>query len=781
MKKSLFFTLTSVLMIAVITSTALGDQISWSNASGGNWNTGSNWAGGIVPGASDTALITLDGTYTVTLDTDPSVAGITLGGSSGRQSFTMTSRTLTVNGPFTINTNGKVTTSSSTINGTGNMLVSDTLALTNTTIDLPIQNSGVITIQATNNFNQTYSSDVGSTLLLTYISNYGSNLVMANGFTNNGLIDLVATHSQTGVVITCTNGPLVNSTTGRIDARSVTGGQFILAELDNQGIFDIQYPLTLNSASANHTNSGTINVTGGNFVITQSGTNPSFTNTGTMVIDNGFILDINGGAFNYPSGGISGMGTLDFNAATITWVPVINWAGSLIINTSTLTISDSLLIHNHTPVFSSTINGTGIILVSDTLALTLSTIDVPIQNSGVITIQATNNFNQPFVSDIGSTLLLTYTSNYGSNLVMANGLTNNGLIDLVATHSQTGVVITSTNGPLVNSPTGTISARSTTGGQFILAELDNQGTIDIEYPLYLDSASANHTNSGTINVTGGNVTIAQSGTTPSFTNTGTMVIDSGLVLDVNGGAFNYPSGSISGMGTLDFSAATITWVPVANWAGSLIINTSTLTISDSLLIHNHTPVFSSTINGTGTILVTDTLALTGATIDVPVQNSGVITIQSANNFNQSFISDIGSTLLLTYISNYGSNLVMADGFTNNGLIDLVATQFQTGVVITCTDGPLVNSPTGTIFAHSATGGQIIYAELDNQGTIDIEYPIYLDSASANHTNSGTINVTGGNVTIAQSGTTPGFTNICQAVLQVSPMQVLSARVCLPGY
>ncbi len=40
----------------------------WTNPSGGNWSDGANWSTGVAPGASDTASITLDGTYTVTLD-----------------------------------------------------------------------------------------------------------------------------------------------------------------------------------------------------------------------------------------------------------------------------------------------------------------------------------------------------------------------------------------------------------------------------------------------------------------------------------------------------------------------------------------------------------------------------------------------------------------------------------------------------------------------------------------------------------------------------------------
>ena len=41
---------------------------SWTNVLGGNYGTGTNWNGGVVPTGTDNGLIDLGGTYTVTLD-----------------------------------------------------------------------------------------------------------------------------------------------------------------------------------------------------------------------------------------------------------------------------------------------------------------------------------------------------------------------------------------------------------------------------------------------------------------------------------------------------------------------------------------------------------------------------------------------------------------------------------------------------------------------------------------------------------------------------------------
>jgi hypothetical protein len=256
--------------VACFTGVAFGAEISWSNASGGNWSVGSNWTGGSVPGTADTAIISMDGTYTVTLDGDTTVAALTLGGSTGTQTLSLSSKSLTVGGNFGINSNGVLSSSSSTIGGAGTIGNSGTINLTVTTINNDLDNAGLITIQGGCNLSGTITTQTSSTIRLTYISNYGSDLIVANGFTNNGLVELKNTYAQMSAIIRTTSGPLVNSATGTITANSTTGGQMILGELDNQGTIEIGRLLRLDLASANHTNSGTINATGGNLFINQT-------------------------------------------------------------------------------------------------------------------------------------------------------------------------------------------------------------------------------------------------------------------------------------------------------------------------------------------------------------------------------------------------------------------------------------------------------------------------------------------------------------------------------
>src|SRR5262249_10182745 len=93
--------------------------IFWKAATSGNWSVGTNWVGNVAPTAGDTAVIDATGAnYTVTLDTNPTVAGFTL--NSANATFSAASRTFTVNGPDTLSA-GSVLWRSSTWTGSGTL------------------------------------------------------------------------------------------------------------------------------------------------------------------------------------------------------------------------------------------------------------------------------------------------------------------------------------------------------------------------------------------------------------------------------------------------------------------------------------------------------------------------------------------------------------------------------------------------------------------------------------------------------------------------------------
>jgi hypothetical protein len=137
----------ALLLVAFRAQPAQAIPISWNNAAGGNWNTDSNWNPAQVPGASDDVLITLAGTYTVTLDVSPTVASLSLGGSTGVQTLSASSQTLTIDGPSTINGNGALRLINATVAGSGSLT-----------------NNGQLTVQSSSNIDTSFLSGDGSVL-----------------------------------------------------------------------------------------------------------------------------------------------------------------------------------------------------------------------------------------------------------------------------------------------------------------------------------------------------------------------------------------------------------------------------------------------------------------------------------------------------------------------------------------------------------------------------------------------------------------------------------------
>ncbi len=84
----------ALLLLAALAGPALAQTCtsSWTNPSGGVWEDPGNWDG-FVPGPGSTACITLDGTYTVSQNSDDRViTGLVVGGASGTQTLTTSSQ-----------------------------------------------------------------------------------------------------------------------------------------------------------------------------------------------------------------------------------------------------------------------------------------------------------------------------------------------------------------------------------------------------------------------------------------------------------------------------------------------------------------------------------------------------------------------------------------------------------------------------------------------------------------------------------------------------------------
>lgn len=247
--------------------------------------------------------------------------------------------------------------------------------------------------------------------------------------------------------------------------------------------------------------SGTLTNAAGGTILTNAGTGGNrtltgaVTNQGTITAAAGATLQNNGtGAFNQTGGSLTAAGqfyrnggSFNFNGGMVGGNVVVD-AGQLSV-TPTITMTSTIITAG-----SSTLVG-----------------DVPAALT--VWVQASSQFG-------GS-----------ATLTAASSFTNYGTLRLEAINSSYAVTLNVTSGTLTNAAGASILVNPGTGGNRTLGlQLNNQGTVTVAQFASLNKASAAHVNGGVITVTsGGNLTVNQSGTSPSFVNNGTLSAAGGNV------------------------------------------------------------------------------------------------------------------------------------------------------------------------------------------------------------------------------------------------------------
>jgi hypothetical protein len=146
--------LTGVFAVVLATAgPASAQTYSWNNSSGGDWNVGTNWSGGAVPGSGQNALIDLAGTYTVSVSDNfnRSVGAVTVNNSgttlertgttdlTSSGLFSLQAGTLKLTGGRVLTNAGLTTAAGTTINLDGGQLWANPIlggtAVINGTVD----------------------------------------------------------------------------------------------------------------------------------------------------------------------------------------------------------------------------------------------------------------------------------------------------------------------------------------------------------------------------------------------------------------------------------------------------------------------------------------------------------------------------------------------------------------------------------------------------------------------------------------------------------------------
>jgi hypothetical protein len=431
-------TVASLTGSALFTATSVavtGTTKSWANAAGGNWSTGTNWSPAGAPGPLDTAQITLAGTYTVTLDASPTIAALTVGGATGVQTLSATARILTVNGGSTIGANGRVTFSGGTFVGPAATITNaGVLQIFGAIVNDGIVNTGTVQLRASSSLVGNITNNAGGTVLVEATNGVNATATLSGSVTNRGTV--VLTHVGTGAgteaaTLTQTAAALVNEVGGvvRAEAGGSAGPRVLSVALDNRGLLEVNQTLVMNRASAVHVNSGSVMLGGGDLVVTQSGTNPSWTNTGLLTVPAGRTLGVSGGTFTAGGATLAGAGTVSLTG--------VSW-----------NIGTGYVVNGMTVVFvGGAMTGSGPLTVRGPTSLVDVAVGVAVSNESVLSLNGTTAVTGAASNTAGATLIIEAG---GPAVTLSGGLTNSGHVSIAPgatlavtgsfTHAQSGAL-----------------------------------------------------------------------------------------------------------------------------------------------------------------------------------------------------------------------------------------------------------------------------------------------------------------------------------------------------
>jgi uncharacterized repeat protein (TIGR01451 family) len=617
----------------------LSGNIYWT-AGSGNWENAANWTPAVVPGANDNAIIDAAGTYTVTINSNVSVAALTVGnGTSGVQTLNVApGQSLSMNANSTVTTTGVLELNGLSTSGNGNLDVYGTFNWNNGALTA----AGTTTIQngATLNIDNGAAKSISG----------GRALQIQNGATANWLGGSITLANGS----TITNGGLWEC---KVDASIVDGGA--AGTFENNGTFRKSTTggtTVISNVIFNH-NAGTVDI--------QTGTlNPtSGTAAATFTIAAGSSLAIDGATYTFNSGAsMSGAGKIHITG------------GTLAVNGPSVAIEQVFL-------DGGTLDGSGTATTGPTGTWLWSSGilggsgSATIANGGTLTISSASSKNIT-----GKTLNVLAGGNVVVNGSGTIALTTGGSIINAGTIDTTVDVNFSdggSDGGFVNNGTFRKSGGAGTTGLFGV-DFTNSNLLDVDTGFFNSTLTSN---TGTINLDGtatlyidDNVTTLNAGTSVTGTGTikvvgGTLAVNTGLTLP----KVQLDGGTLGGTGVVSITSLTWTNGTMAGSGTTDIPNLATATISSA-----------SAKNLQRTLYVTN-----GGTVNV--NGGGAITLSSGGNIanHGDFVCNVDGTIMdggsdggflnfgtFRKAGGAGTTAVAGVDFTNGGTIELLAGTFD---------------------------------------------------------------------------------------------------------
>jgi hypothetical protein len=360
-----------------------------------------------------------------------------------------------------------------------------TLNLQGSTITAAFVNGGTLVATGPSALTGSVTTNAGDSIIVQGNGTVGAGTLTVSGgsWTNNGAIVLTDVGSAFGATLTVPTGTLTNAAGRTIEAPlGASGDRTLNATLDNQGTFTVATAaarkLTIAPPSGGEiANSGTITINSGTLQATMTGTNPFVANTGTieltggdfaltqpsgasagsvatpgvLVIGTSRTFSVTGGSFQVPLGAtITGAGTLALSNDSAAVTPDFNTGSTLVSLSNSVWLGSGILT-----------NAPGV-----TLNLRSSEINAEFVNEGTLLATGTSVLSGVVTTAPTSVVLVQGNGTVGAaNLHVTSpiALTNNGVVDLTSVGSGFGATLVVDNG-FVNAAGGKLEALPGAGG-----------------------------------------------------------------------------------------------------------------------------------------------------------------------------------------------------------------------------------------------------------------------------------------------------------------------------
>ena len=680
-----------------------------------------NWSPNALPGPTDTAWVTNNGTYTVTLDGSAMIASLHLGGTSGTQTLSHASGLLTLGGDSTASANGAYILNGGTLDG-----------------------SGKLSLAASFTWLAGNLGSAGSSL--TVAANGGVALSGTSKNFNGGTLVNAGAGSWSGGPLSCYNNPLfTNAPSGTFDFQADGNAlaQFGSAVLANAGTLSKSAGTGITTVGAACYNSGLIQARSGLLNLIGGGTN-----SGQFVCDGPGMLGFGGGTHLLQSASsVTGPGAVWVSADTLN-VQGQFAVGSLTNGGGTVNFSSG-----GTPIV------TNLILNSESGSLV-----------GIDAITVVGVFNWTFgnFGGVGNNSL-TLTANGGIVLSGGDKYFNGGTLINAGAGSWSGGFVYCYNNPLfTNAPGGSLDLQSDGDpfrqyGSGVLANAGTlrksagAGTTTIELPCY--NSGLIQAQSGLLNLTGG------------ATNSGQFECDSAGTLGFGGGTYWLQNGSsVTGAGVVSLSAGTLNIQgPVA--VGS-VTDTWGLTLEGGALLGSGAVTVPGAFNWISgnfggvdnslTLIAKGGIVLSGG---YKYFNGGTLVNAGAGSWsggnvyfynNPIFTNAPGGSLDLQSdgdpFRQYGSGVL-----ANAGTLGKSAGAGTTTIELPCYNSGLIQAQSGllNLTGGGTNSGQFVCADA---GALGFGGGTYLLQGASSVTGPGAVSVSGGTVNVQGQFAVGSLTN-----------------------